>query len=281
MNDSLPKAVVNEFFKRLRSYNCNSKCADCNKKTPIWTSLTFSVFICAECATKHREMGVTITKVKNTVLDSWTLPDLRRMSVGGNERALVLPQTLDIFEKYRVSKWYSIEIDELVTISEEKMPNDEFLKVKESVKPRGNRNIVIEEKEPPKLGSAVSHIPTESFEKNNENAKIQTKKDKSKEKQESVCFVNISTASSGLQKADTPSYKLTDSSNLHRVGLGNVQVETEEDKGRYSYKCAPVKHVYVPKSKNEKDDVVKDTIKKIALGGKSVIGNIVNKFNKK
>ncbi|CCF59149.1 hypothetical protein KAFR_0G01160 [Kazachstania africana CBS 2517] len=104
------KEKVQEVFDKLRSQDSRSRfCFDCGAEDAAWVSVPFAVMLCLSCSNIHRTMDVGITYVKSSIIDQWTVNNLKGFKYGGNQKAY------DYFTLHSADKLLQASIKEKYT----------------------------------------------------------------------------------------------------------------------------------------------------------------------
>jgi hypothetical protein len=106
--------VAKVFFAKQQEDHANCACCDCGTDEASWASVSHGIYLSIGAAGLHRSLGVKVSFVQSTNMDSWRPLHLRMMELGGNRRfrefmkAQGVREDMPIREKYntRAAKWY-------------------------------------------------------------------------------------------------------------------------------------------------------------------------------
>ncbi|XP_068471478.1 probable ADP-ribosylation factor GTPase-activating protein AGD15 isoform X2 [Phaseolus vulgaris] len=103
----------------------NRECADCRNRAPRWASVNLGIFICMQCSGIHRSLGVHISKVRSTTLDTWLPEQVSFMQFMGNVKSnkhweAEMPPNFDR-SKLAMEKFIRIKYVEKIWVSKDDM----------------------------------------------------------------------------------------------------------------------------------------------------------------
>mmetsp|Transcript_55593 Transcript_55593/g.107236 ORF Transcript_55593/g.107236 Transcript_55593/m.107236 type:complete len:239 (+) Transcript_55593:65-781(+) len=103
-----------DFFGKQQEDTENRICCDSGTACPQWASVSHGIYISIEASGVHRSLGVAVSSVQSTTMDSWKPIHRRMMELGGNSRfknflrEQGIPDSMPIRQKYntRAAEWY-------------------------------------------------------------------------------------------------------------------------------------------------------------------------------
>lgn len=119
-----------EFFRKQMEDPGNNICCDTGADGAVWASISHGIYLSIGAAGVHRSLGVKVSFVQSTTMDSWRPVHLRMMELGGNQRfhdflrEQGIPEDMPTREKYSTcaAKWYRENLKALAGDSEPPVP---------------------------------------------------------------------------------------------------------------------------------------------------------------
>ena len=79
----------NDNFSNVSIVAPGQACFDCGDANVHWASVNNGVYLCLQCAGKHRNYGLHISIIKSITMDKWKESEVALMKAGGNKRLKV------------------------------------------------------------------------------------------------------------------------------------------------------------------------------------------------
>jgi ADP-ribosylation factor GTPase-activating protein 1 len=119
-----------DFFRRQMVDPENTVCCDSGAVEATWVSISHGIYLSIGAAGLHRSLGVNVSFVQSTIMDSWKPKHLKMMELGGNRRfndflrEHGIPLDMPVREKYstRAAEWYRRNLRALAEGSEPLAP---------------------------------------------------------------------------------------------------------------------------------------------------------------
>ena len=91
MTMSLAKEDLMKKLNTIKEIEYNNKCFDCNNKSITHVSINNGIFLCEQCAEKHKRLGKIISNIiPINEEDNWNETKVKYLEKGGNKRLISL-----------------------------------------------------------------------------------------------------------------------------------------------------------------------------------------------